>query len=41
MSVKMRTTCTWTERGGRSDQARATVYQKHRSPQSRKTMYGG
>ncbi|KAK7331499.1 hypothetical protein VNO80_31219 [Phaseolus coccineus] len=28
-------------KGGRSDQARATVYQKHRSPQSRKTMYGG
>jgi hypothetical protein len=26
--------------GGRSDQAQATVYQKHRSPQSRKTMYG-
>ncbi|KAK3205154.1 hypothetical protein Dsin_019200 [Dipteronia sinensis] len=28
-----------TDTGGRSDQARATVYQKHRSPQSRKTMY--
>jgi len=27
--------------GGRSDQAQATVYQKHRSPQSRKTTYGG
>jgi len=28
-------------KGGRSDQARATIYQKHRPPQSRKTMYGG
>lgn len=28
-------------KGGRSDQARAIVYQKHRSLQSRKTMYGG
>ncbi|GJR13290.1 hypothetical protein Tco_0795942 [Tanacetum coccineum] len=28
-------------KGGRSDQARATVYQKYWTPQSRKTMYGG
>ncbi len=27
--------------GGRSEEAQATVYQKHRSPLSRKTMYGG
>jgi len=27
--------------GGRSDQAQATVYQKHKSPLSRKTKYGG
>jgi len=27
--------------GGRSEEALATVYQKHRSPLSRKTMYGG
>ncbi len=28
-------------RAGRSEEAQATVYQKHRSPLSRKTMYGG
>ncbi len=26
---------------GRSEESQATVYQKHRSPLSRKTMYGG
>jgi hypothetical protein len=26
---------------GRSEEIQATVYQKHRSPLSRKTMYGG
>jgi hypothetical protein len=29
------------KRDGRSEEAQATVYQKHRSPQSRKTIYGG
>ena len=28
-------------KGGHNDQARATVYQEHKSPQSHKTMYGG